>query len=634
MRLILSIPADLLQKGGPIAVGKRGGKIYGYDRHGKPIYSAGEVPRPGLAGYSRDQATKKIVDHLKGSGNVRGTGNDAKVQLTGRMAEVLGRKEYAVERLGNLTDASIGKLMGVLGIPPKKEHRGQTGYAERREAVQERKLARAKKLEAEAAAREKAGRTTMEIIPMGQPILVGHHSEKRHRRDLDRMNRNFQAAAEAQREADRLKSAARNPSSAISSDDPEAVVQLKKKVERLEAQRDFRKKLNKVFRKHKGDWERIGPEMGMTPKQVQGWKDAMAQIHWEKMPVPGYELTNLGARIRDAKKRIENLAAEAARPEAKPVEGAGWRIHEDHDDNRIWVTFDKKPPKEVTKEMRFQGFKWSPSRSAWVRQLNNAGRHAAERVATELSKKTLPGAVSPTTDKPVETEQQRRRRLELPHLKTAKKHRSNFVRRHMAAESAMNSATGPANQGLSAEERSKRWNEAAQHLQYSIDNARDGYAAWDEIYAIRQESAPDTKTREDEIKRIERNIALATAKAANPDAHLPMPEGIANDNFTHEANRTRQIQEARLREEKKQRRAENVAKREARRAARGELPKPKPKKKPEAPPDRGRRYEYEALTKPRPAPKKKAAKAGKMKQREKAGQLLLLSRTAQLHLDR
>ena len=74
MRLILALP-DLLEKGGPIAVGKKGGKIYGWDAHGKPIYAPSEATA-------------------------------------------------------------------------KKEHRGQAGYAERREATQERKLARAKKLEA------------------------------------------------------------------------------------------------------------------------------------------------------------------------------------------------------------------------------------------------------------------------------------------------------------------------------------------------------------------------------------------------------------------------------------------------------------------------------------------------------
>jgi hypothetical protein len=36
----------------------------------------------------------------------------------------------------------------------------------------------------------------LDIIPPGQPILVGHHSEGRHRRDLARVDRYFQKAGE------------------------------------------------------------------------------------------------------------------------------------------------------------------------------------------------------------------------------------------------------------------------------------------------------------------------------------------------------------------------------------------------------------------------------------------------------
>ena len=38
-------------------------------------------------------------------------------------------------------------------------------------------------------------------IPMGQPILVGHHSERRHRRDLERMDRGMRASIAEDRKA-------------------------------------------------------------------------------------------------------------------------------------------------------------------------------------------------------------------------------------------------------------------------------------------------------------------------------------------------------------------------------------------------------------------------------------------------
>jgi hypothetical protein len=41
-----------------------------------------------------------------------------------------------------------------------------------------------------------AARERLEMIPLGQPILAGHHSEKRHRKDLNRIDRHFAEAKE------------------------------------------------------------------------------------------------------------------------------------------------------------------------------------------------------------------------------------------------------------------------------------------------------------------------------------------------------------------------------------------------------------------------------------------------------
>jgi hypothetical protein len=45
------------------------------------------------------------------------------------------------------------------------------------------------------------GRRIADMIPLGQPILVGHHSEGRHRRDLGRIHRHSDRAADAWDEA-------------------------------------------------------------------------------------------------------------------------------------------------------------------------------------------------------------------------------------------------------------------------------------------------------------------------------------------------------------------------------------------------------------------------------------------------
>ena len=48
----------------------------------------------------------------------------------------------------------------------------------------------------------RGARALAETIPLGQPILVGHHSERRHRRDLDRIDRGYATFADQSRRAD------------------------------------------------------------------------------------------------------------------------------------------------------------------------------------------------------------------------------------------------------------------------------------------------------------------------------------------------------------------------------------------------------------------------------------------------
>ncbi|MCY1286291.1 hypothetical protein D9M70_352600 [compost metagenome] len=47
--------------------------------------------------------------------------------------------------------------------------------------------------------------------------------------------------------------------------------------------------------------------------------------------------------------------------------------------------FPGKPDEQTRTLLKSQAFKWSPSRGAWVRQLNNAGRWAAKQVRETLA---------------------------------------------------------------------------------------------------------------------------------------------------------------------------------------------------------------------------------------------------------
>lgn len=88
--------------------------------------------------------------------------------------------------------------------PAEAERQRRERAAERAERLTDR----AERAERKAASREASAQRIADGIPLGQPILVGHHSEGRHRRDLARINGNHEKAYELRQKADGLRRAA------------------------------------------------------------------------------------------------------------------------------------------------------------------------------------------------------------------------------------------------------------------------------------------------------------------------------------------------------------------------------------------------------------------------------------------
>ena len=86
---------------------------------------------------------------------------------------------------------------------------GRLTFAEQVEAQSERKLDRAERYsgcsenaQARAESRSHSAHEIGRHIPMGQPILVEHHSEKRHRRDIERIDSHMRKSIEESKKAD------------------------------------------------------------------------------------------------------------------------------------------------------------------------------------------------------------------------------------------------------------------------------------------------------------------------------------------------------------------------------------------------------------------------------------------------
>lgn len=268
-------------------------------------------------------------------------------------------------------------------------------YAARVEAKRERFAERAASARAGAASARAQEERIGSAIPMGQPILVGHHSEKRHRRDVARIDALVRRQVElGEKAAHYERRAERYGTRGISSDNPEAIDLLRAKVAELEATRDLEKEINaEIARQVKArakagtlppeGWGRVPAHLEIIaaldiPETLRRGLESQARAYpWA--PKFGAGTT---AEIRRCEQRIRDL--EATSTAREDVRGEGWVISENTIDNRIEIHFDARQPDAIVEVLRREGWRWTPSKTAWTRQLTPNARTSAERVRKAL----------------------------------------------------------------------------------------------------------------------------------------------------------------------------------------------------------------------------------------------------------
>ena len=97
------------------------------------------------------------------------------------------------------------KITEELASNGRRSYSEQIEYSlERKEAKAERYTSYAENAELRAAQASNRVNTIAAMIPMGQPILVGHHSESRHRRDIARIDNGMRKSIEESKKANYL----------------------------------------------------------------------------------------------------------------------------------------------------------------------------------------------------------------------------------------------------------------------------------------------------------------------------------------------------------------------------------------------------------------------------------------------
>jgi hypothetical protein len=195
---------------------------------------------------------------------------------------------------------------------------------------------------------------------MGQPILVGHHSERGDRAFRARMNSNFDKSIEAGNKAAAIESSLAHMESdrTIYSDDPEALAKIEAKLKKCMDLAELMVAANKLVRKK----DRAGLlALGISEKNADS---LLSPDMFGRYGFPSYAMTNNRAEIgRLNQRRIEIGNRLVDRTKEKELVGV--RVVDNVEDNRLQLFFPGKPSDFVRDGLKDNGFRWTPSIGAW-----------------------------------------------------------------------------------------------------------------------------------------------------------------------------------------------------------------------------------------------------------------------------
>ena len=266
---------------------------------------------------------------------------------------------------------------------------GRDDYEQRKQDRIDRYKARAEQADVNSAA---AYQRSHDITyPMnGQPILIGHHSEKGHRAALKRadnaMRRSSEEASKAKHYSEKALAAERNR--AISSDNPDALSLLRSKLANEESNRQRMKDINAAWRRagkptadNAEGWRKVAddPKVMMSDNDLHATRMKIARCHWEPSPFPKWEISNLGANIRRIKERIKTLEATAGDETTEETIG-DVRIVDNVEENRLQLFFPGKPDEETRRKLKSLGFRWCRSEGCWQAFRGNGATAKAKAI--------------------------------------------------------------------------------------------------------------------------------------------------------------------------------------------------------------------------------------------------------------
>lgn len=193
---------------------------------------------------------------------------------------------YGIERTADALREAGHTVTVEIGAGTRTAEEREQDRAARTERRVDMLTDRSERRASEAEQRGRAADAISDAIPFGQPILVGHHSERRHRRAIEKIQRNTEKSAEASRAA-RYAAQGAEAAEAHQSYRQSLPVTLRR-IETLEAEeRKLQRKLDVAV--IVGGADRHGHP---APRALRpGWSAVLAALPGERFDVRGPHVT-------------------------------------------------------------------------------------------------------------------------------------------------------------------------------------------------------------------------------------------------------------------------------------------------------------------------------------------------------
>ena len=143
------------------------------------------------------------------------------------------------------------------------------------------------------------------------------------------------------------------------------------------------KAANAAIRRGKNEDEKIAALMALGFNEDNA-RELLQPDFCGRIGFADYQLSNNNANIHRIKDRIAALERAATRQDREEVTDS-YTYRENTAENRLMFLFDGKPGEAIRTILKRHGFKWSPTRSAWVRQWTANGIYAARDVKKQLA---------------------------------------------------------------------------------------------------------------------------------------------------------------------------------------------------------------------------------------------------------